>query len=76
VPVNRTQRLWKYYFRFKKGVRLIYELSSFALILMTFEKAVKLKTMSAVKPWQIFKVAEKLPRLLQTLGKTFAAGWV
>lgn len=72
VNIANTQRLWGIWIKVKKAVRFVYELSSFALLLMSFEKAFKLRTWSVVKTWQIARLAEKLPRLLRTMEKTFA----
>lgn len=71
MDIKKTQRFWGYWIKIKKAVRLVYEISSFALLLMSFEKAYKLRTWSVVKTWQIARLAEKLPRLLRTLEKTF-----
>lgn len=72
MKIDNTQLMWKFYVKFKKWIRLVYEISSFSVLLMSFENAYKLKTWSVVKPWQIARLSEKLPRLFKTLSKTFA----
>lgn len=57
-------------------MRLVNDISSFALLLMSFERAIQLRTWSVVKTWQIARLTERLPRLLRTLEKTFATAQV
>lgn len=56
----------------KKYTKLISEISSFAMLIMSFEKAYKLQNWSVVQPWQFTRLIEKFPRLLRTIQKTFA----
>jgi hypothetical protein len=72
VNIKRSQRLWGIWIKVKKIMRLINDISSFVLLLMSFETAIKLRTWSVVKTWQVARLAEKFPRLLRTLEKTFA----
>ena len=72
VSIKSSQQFWKFWRKFKNIVRLVYEVSSFIVLLMSFEKAFMLKTWSVVKTWQITRLAEKFPRLLRTVERTFA----
>lgn len=73
MNIKKSQKFWKYYLQFKKYMRLVAEISSFAMLIMSFEKAFTLQTWSVVQPWQVTRLAEKFPRLLRTLQTTFAA---
>jgi hypothetical protein len=72
MNIKNSQKFWRYWLQFKKIMRLVNDISSFAMLLFSFEKALTLRTWSVVKPWQIARLAEKFPRLLRTLQQTFA----
>jgi hypothetical protein len=72
MNLANNQRFWKYYLKFKRCVRFVYEISSFVVLLMSFENAYKLKNWSVVKPWQIARLTEKFPKICNLLIKTFA----
>lgn len=71
MNIRKSQKVWKYYLMIKKYMKLIAEVSSFAMLIMSFEKAYTLKTWSVVQPWQLTRLVEKFPRLLRTIQKTF-----
>jgi hypothetical protein len=66
------QLFWKFYIKFKKYIKLVAEVSSFIMLLISFEQAWILKTWSVIKPWQLARLAEKFPKLLRTLQVTFS----
>jgi hypothetical protein len=67
MNIRRSQRFWKYYLKFKKVVRVIYDISSLIVLLMSFETAYRLKNWSVVKPWQIARLVEKFPRTWKSI---------
>jgi len=70
--VKKSQKFWKIYINLKKIFKFIYEFSSFALLLMSFEKVIQLRTLSVLKLNQITRVLDKLPKLIKSLEQVIA----
>ena len=70
--VKKSQKFWKLYIKIKKIFKFIYEFSSFALLLMSFEKVIQLRTLSVLKLNQITRVLDKLPKLIKSLEQVIA----
>jgi hypothetical protein len=64
---DRTRKFWQVYRGIKWVVGIIYDSCSVILILMSFDKVYKFKSWRVIKPWQIAKLIEKIPKLFRSL---------
>ena len=70
--VKKSQKFWKVYIKLQKIFKFIYEFSSFALLLMSFEKVIQLQTLSVLKLNQITRVLDKLPKVIKSFEQIIA----
>ena len=70
--VKKSQRFWKVYIKLQKIFKFIYEFSSFALLLLSFEKVIQLRTLSVLKLNQITRVLDKLPKVIKSFEQVIA----
>ena len=70
--VKKSQKFWKVYIKLQKIFKFIYEFSSFALLLMSFEKVIQLHTLSVLKLNQITRVLDKLPKVIKSFEQIIA----
>jgi len=64
---ERTRKFWKSYRSVKWYIGIVYDACSVLLILMSFDKIYKFKSLKVVKPWQIARLIEKVPKLFYSL---------
>lgn len=69
--VKRSSQFWKIFFKVKKVLTIIYEVSSYALLILSFESVFKARTLSVLKPSQIARLIERTPKLLRKLEVAF-----
>jgi hypothetical protein len=69
--VKRSSQFWKIFFKVKKVVTIIYEVSSYVLLILSLENAFKARTFSVLRPTQIAKLVERTPKLLRKLELAF-----
>ena len=51
------------YFRLKQLIWTSYDVLSVLVILLTFDKIIKNKSIRALKPWQVARLIERVPKL-------------
>lgn len=65
MNLDASRKFWRIFLKLKKILRITVEVSSFILLIMSFEKAFMLKSWSVLKPWQVSRLLAKIPRLIQ-----------
>jgi|DEB0MinimDraft_10_1074344.scaffolds.fasta_scaffold12385_8 hypothetical protein len=58
-----------YYNISKRYIWVAHDLLSVLVILMTFDKVYKMKSFKVLKPWQLARLIERVPKLMHTLTK-------
>jgi hypothetical protein len=66
---TKQQSFSKYYKRSKRYIWIAYDLLSVLVVLLTFEKVLKMKSLRVIKPWQLARLIERVPKLMRTLTK-------
>ena len=64
---DRIRHFWRIYRSIKQVIGIIYDISSVLLVVMSFDKVYKYKSLKVIKPWQIARLVEKIPKLLYSL---------
>lgn len=62
-------KFWKYYSKSKKYIYASYDVLSVLVILLSFDKIYKLRSIRGLKTWQVARLIERFPKMLQTLKK-------
>ena len=65
----KDQLFAEYYKRSKRYIWIAYDLLSVLVVLLTFEKVLKMKSLRVIKPWQLARLIERVPKLMRTLTK-------
>lgn len=65
----KDQSFATYYKRSKRYIWIAYDLLSVLVVLLTFEKVLKMKSLRVIKPWQLARLIERVPKLMRTLTK-------
>lgn len=53
------------YFRLKRFIWTTYDVLSVLVILISLDKIVKNKSIKALKPWQVARLIERVPKLMR-----------
>jgi hypothetical protein len=64
---EKTRQFWRLYRSVKQIIGIIYDISSVLLVVMSFDKVYKFKSLKVIKPWQIARLVEKVPKLFYSL---------
>ena len=54
------------FFRFKQIIWTSYDILSVLVILISLDKIIKNKSIKALKPWQVARLIERVPKLMKT----------
>jgi len=64
---EKTRQFWRLYRSVKQIIGIIYDISSVLLVVMSFDKVYKFKSLKVIKPRQIDRLVEKVPKLFYIL---------
>lgn len=53
----------------KDSVYVLYDVLSVLVILLSFDKIYKMKSFKSLQPWQLARLIERIPKLVQTFKK-------
>jgi len=62
---------WKHYKKVKRFVSFMNDLFSVLVIIMSLESVYRFKDLKLIKPWQLARLIERLPRLFNTVKVAF-----
>ncbi len=60
---------WKYYKTGKKYIYASYDVLSVVVIFLSLDKLYKMRSIKGLKTWQIARLVERIPKMIQTFKK-------
>lgn len=60
----KSKAFWKIYKTTKSIISIIYDVTSILVIVMSFDRIYFSKSMRHIKPWQVARLIERIPRLI------------